>query len=153
MDTKQVLKKVIKSLASYQEKQKSFKKIFVNEPVMSKAIEVFDSEMDEMIESVLELIGVPEDQNPNDKYDSENWTRDVCADLIKSAAKNEKYIEPAAELISDWENLSDYVSRVESTTWFHYNQLLDDHITGYKNWHEKQLKNEKDKGKGKNKTA
>ncbi|MGE7649135.1 hypothetical protein ACQKM1_15290 [Peribacillus frigoritolerans] len=150
MEQKEILKNVIKSFSNYYEKQKSFKRVFLNEPVMSKAIEVFDTEMNEMVDHIFDLIGIPNEEY-SDKYDKSNWTRDVCINLIEIAAKNEKYIEPAIELISDWVNLGDYTSKIESHTWFRYYQLLDEHITGYKNWHEEQL--EKEKGKGKSKTA
>ncbi|CAK6471652.1 hypothetical protein BFRIG_01368 [Peribacillus frigoritolerans] len=143
---KEILKNLIKSFSNYYEKQNSFKRVFLNEPVMSKAIEVFDTEMIEMVDYVFDLIGIP-NEDSLDKYDRLNWTRDVCTNLIEKAAKNEKYIEPAIELISDWEKLSNYTSKVETHTWFRYYQLLDEHITGYKKWHEE--KREKEKGRGK----
>lgn len=149
MEQIEILKNVIKSFSNYYEKQKSFKR-FLNEPVMSKAIEVFDAEMNEMLDHVFDLIGIPNEES-SDKYDRLNWTRNVCTNLIEIATKNEKYIEPAIELISDWGNLEDYTSKVETHDWFRYYQLLDEHITGYKKWHEKQLV--KEKGKGKSKTA
>lgn len=146
MEQKEILKNVITSFSNYYEKQKSFKRVFLNEPVMSKAIEVFDSEMNEMVDHVFDLMGIPNEES-SDKYDKLNWTRDVCTNLIEIAANNEKYIEPAIELISDWANLNDYTSKVEKHTWLRYHQLLDEHITGYKKWHEEQQL-EKEKGKG-----
>lgn len=107
MEQKEILKNVITSFSNYYEKQKSFKRVFLNEPVMSKAIEVFDSEMNEMVDHVFDLMGIPNEES-SDKYDKLNWTRDVCTNLIEIAANNEKYIEPAIELISDWANLNDY---------------------------------------------
>lgn len=150
MEQKAILKNVIKSLSNYYEKQKSFKRVFLNEPVMSKAIEVFDTEMNEMVDHLFDLIGIPNEEY-SDKYGRLNWTRDVCTNLIEIAAKNEKYVEPAIELISDWKKLSDYTSKVETHTWFGYYKLLDEHITGYKKWHEDQR--DKEKGKKNSKTA
>jgi hypothetical protein len=143
MEQKEILKNVIKSLSNYNEKQESFKRCFLNEPVMSKAIEVFDTEMNEMVYLVFDLIGIPNEES-SDKNDRLNWTRDVCFNLINIAATNEKYVEPAVELISCWKNLTDYTSKVETHTWFRFHQLLDEHITGYKKWQEKQ----REKGKG-----
>ena len=142
MEQKEILNNVIRSFSSYFEKQKSFKRVFLNEPVMSKAIEVFDTEMHDMVDHVFDLIGIPNEES-SDKYDRLNWTRDVCTNLIKIAAKDEKYVEAAIELISDWEGLGDYTLKVENHTWFHYNQLLEEHITGYKKWHEEQKRNKK----------
>ncbi|MEE3951662.1 hypothetical protein [Peribacillus frigoritolerans] len=150
MKQKEILKNVIKSFSNYYEKQKSFKRVFLNEPVMSKAIEVFDTEMNEMVDHVFDLIGIPNEESL-DKYDRLNWKRDVCTKLIKIAAENEKYIEPAIELIYDWGNLEDYTSKIETHDWFRVHQLLDEHITGYKKWHEEQL--EMEKGKDNSKTA
>ncbi|WP_340141854.1 hypothetical protein [Priestia sp. D3YE.R1] len=115
---------------------------------MSKAIEVFDNEMLEMVDHAFDLMGIPNEEFP-DKYDRKNWTRCVCTNLIKIAAKNEKYVEPAVELINNWENLTDFTSKVESHTWFHYDPLLDEHLTGYKKWHEEQRQMEKTKTKSK----
>ncbi|MFP3511330.1 hypothetical protein SB775_17095 [Peribacillus sp. SIMBA_075] len=77
MEQKEILINVIKSFSNYYEKQKSFKKVFLNEPVMSKAIEVFDAEMNEMLDHVFDLIGIPNEES-SDKYDRLNWTRNVC---------------------------------------------------------------------------
>jgi hypothetical protein len=148
MKQTEILKNVIESLSSYYEKQESFNRIFSHEPVMSKAIEVFDTEMLEMVDHIFDLIGIPNEESPN-KYDRKNWTRDVCANLIKIAAKDEKYIEPAVELVSDWKRLGEYTSKVEKSTWFAYYELLDEHLTGYKKWHQDQRDKEKGKGKGK----
>lgn len=106
--------------------------------------------MNEMVDHVFDLIGIPNEES-NNKYDTKNWTRDVCTNLIKIAAKNEKYVEPAVELISKWKCLDDYTSKVETSTWFSYSKLLDEHLTGYKQWHQEQRN--KDKNKGKSKTA
>lgn len=53
---------------------------------MSKAIEVFDTEINEMVDHVFDLIGIPNAES-TDKYNGKNWTRDVCTKLIKIAAK------------------------------------------------------------------
>lgn len=148
MNQTKIIEGVIGTLESYHRKQKSFNAIFLNEPVMSKTIEVFDNEMLEMVDYVFDLLGIPTEE-PESKYDEENWTRNVCSALIKLAAKNEKYVEPAVELIINWERLSDYTTKVETSTWFNYNQLLDEHLTGYKTWHEKQRKKDKEKAKDK----
>ena len=150
MEQSEILKNVIESLSDYYEKQNSFNRIFLNEPVVSKAIEVFDTEINEMVDHVFDLIGIPNEESTN-KYNRKNWTRDVCTKLIEIAAKNEKYVEPAVELISDWKCLGDYTMKVETSTWFGYYQLLDEHITGYKKWHQEQR--DKDKDKGNSKTA
>ncbi|ASS95094.1 hypothetical protein [Peribacillus simplex] len=151
MEQKEILKNVIESLSNYYEKQKSFKRVFLNEPVMSKAVEVFDTGMNEMVDHIFDLIGIPNEESSDNKYETSNWTKRVLTNLIDIAAKEEKYIESTIELISDWKNLSDYTSKVESHTWFGYRQLLDEHITGFKKWHE-ELR-EKEKGKGKSKTV
>lgn len=52
-------------------------------------------------------------------------------------------MEPVVELIINWERLSDFTTKVETSTWFNYDQLLDEHLTGYKTWHEKQRKKDK----------
>lgn len=148
MKQTEILKNVIESLSNYYKKQESFNRTFLNEPVISKAIEVFDTEINEMVDHVFDLIGIPNEESA-DKYERKNWTRDVCTNLINIAAKNEKYVEPAVELISDWKSLRNYTSKVETSTWFYYHQLLDEHITGYKKWHQEQ----RDKDKGKSKTA
>ncbi|MED3972925.1 hypothetical protein COM86_09445 [Priestia megaterium] len=148
MEHQKILENVIETLSNYYKKQKSFIRIFLNEPVMSKAIEVFDNEMLEMVDHAFDLMGIPNEESP-DKYDKKNWTRGVCTNLIKIAAKNDKYVEPAVELINNWENLTDFTSKVESHTWFHYDQLLDEHLTGYKKWHEEQRQMEKTKTKSK----
>jgi hypothetical protein len=137
MEQNEVLENVIKSLSNYYKKQKSFNRIFTNEPVMSKAIEVFDSEMLEMIDHVFDLIGITNEESTN-IYDEEDWTRRVCKNLLIIAAKNEKYVEPAVELIINWENLSEHTTKVETSTWFNYEELLGEHLTGYKKWYEEQ---------------
>ncbi|ALC91575.1 hypothetical protein AM500_18625 [Bacillus sp. FJAT-18017] len=152
MEIQLLLEKVINTLSDYYEKQDSFKNVFQHEPIMSKAIEVFDEEMLNMIDIVLELIGIPNEES-SEKYSRENWTKSVCSNLIKIAAQDKKFIVPAAELISNWKCLSDYTSKIETHTWFYYTQLLEEHITGYKKWHENQQKKEKEKGKNKTKTA
>jgi len=137
MEQNEILVNVIKSLSNYYQKQESFDRIFTNEPVMSKAIEVFDNEMLEMVDHVFDLIGITNEESTN-KYDEENWERRVCKKLLINAAINEKYVEPAVELIINWENLSDYTTKVETSTWFNYKELLGEHLTGYKKWHEEQ---------------
>jgi hypothetical protein len=143
----EILKNVIGSLKQYHLKQESFKQIFSNEPVMSKAIEVFDTEMDEMVEHIFDLIGIPNGESSNNKYERKNWTRDVCTNLVKIAAENEKYVEPAVELISDWKRMGTYTAKVEKHTWFGFYELLDEHINGYKNWEEEQRIKDNDKDK------
>lgn len=143
MDKEKILKNVIKSFSDYNAKQKSFKRIFLNEPVMSKAIEVFYDEMVEMLGHIFDLLEIPREESDKDR--DSNWTRDICFGLIKIAANNEKYVEPTIELVLDWKNLNDYTSRVETHNWFHFEELLDEHLTGYKKWYEKQQKRERSK--------
>lgn len=57
-----ILKNVIESLSNYYEKQESFNRIFFNEPVMSKAIEVFDTEIEDMINYIFDLMGIPNEE-------------------------------------------------------------------------------------------
>ncbi|NGY88516.1 hypothetical protein F6Y05_36600 [Bacillus megaterium] len=143
MKETEIIENVIGTLVAYHKKQKSFNTIFSNEPVMSKAIEVFDNEILEMVDHIFDSMGIPTDE-PKNKYDEKNWTRDVCTALIKIAAKNEKYVAPAVELVSNWKHLSEYTTKVETRTWFNYDQLLDEHLTGYKTWHEKQREKDKE---------
>ncbi|MFB8425070.1 hypothetical protein ACFC4S_23925 [Priestia megaterium] len=46
--------------------------------------------------------------------------------------------------MSNWKHLSEYTTKVETRTWFNYDQLLDEHLTGYKTWHEKQREKDKE---------
>lgn len=73
----------------------------------------------------------------------------VSCDLLFCATQEEKYVKPAAEIISDWGNLPKYISRIESTTWFYPEDLLDEHITGYKKWFEQQREEKKEDNQAK----
>lgn len=142
MEKEEIILDVITTLHNYYEKQESFRKTFPDQPAITKAIEIFDVEMDEMIDSVLDLIEVPSEET-NERYNKINWTRGVCTNLIKNAAKYPEFKQPAAEMILDWKNLEAYTSRVDKHTWFHYTELLEEHLTGYKKWHEKQREENK----------
>lgn len=131
MDQQEILKNTIKTFSNYYEKQRSFESIISYDPVISKALEVFDVDMEEMAQRVFDLMKIPFEDSP-EKNGRENWTRDICLSLIKLAAEEEKYIAPAVELITDWRNLNDYTSKVKSHTWFYHSQLLDAHLSGYK---------------------
>ncbi|WP_216830592.1 hypothetical protein [Alkalihalobacterium elongatum] len=139
MDNNKVLKKLISTLSSYNSKQSSFVDLFEKNPVLSKAIEVFNDDIDSMIYLVFDQMGIPEEDEDN-KYERKNWTRDVCFSLIHKAAKNDKYVEPAVELIADWKRLRDYTSKVDSHSWFYYDHLLEEHLTGYQAWHKQKRK-------------
>ena len=52
-----------------------------------------------------------------------NWSRKVCTNLIIEAAKNKEHLEAAVDLISKWENLSDYTKKVENQSSFNYDRL------------------------------
>src|SRR5690554_3319321 len=106
MDHQQVLKELIQTLSYYRKKQSLFMELFEENPVLSKVIEVFDEEMDTMIYLVFDQMGIPEEVEVN-KYGRKNWKRNVCFHLIQQAASNEKYVEPAVELICDWEKLTE----------------------------------------------
>lgn len=142
MEREKVVKKVILTVAGYKKKKSSFKKE-LNNPVTTKAVEIFDEDINELIDSVFDLLGFPTECEDNNPYERENWYRRVCASLIDEAASNEKYIDPAVELISNWENIRDNVEKVEKVTWFYHEKLLESHLTGYKKWHEEQRKQEK----------
>ncbi|WP_273837305.1 hypothetical protein [Guptibacillus sedimenti] len=146
MEREKVIKKVILTVASYNKKKDSFKKV-LNDPVTTKAVEVFDEDISELIDSMLDLLGLPPEGEDDSTYERKDWHRDVCANLIDQAASNEKYIDPAVEMISDWENLNECTEKVESHSWFYYKGLLDAHLTGYKKWHEEQRELEKNKKK------
>ncbi|MFB8425071.1 hypothetical protein ACFC4S_23930 [Priestia megaterium] len=71
MKETEIIENVIGTLVAYHKKQKSFNTIFSNEPVMSKAIEVFDNEILEMVDHIFDSMGIPTDE-PKNKYDEKN---------------------------------------------------------------------------------
>ena len=151
IDREKIIRKAIEAKKQHLKKQEEFERAFSNDAISFAAL-TFSEGMDKMIEIVLDAVGVPDEQDESNKYETENWRRDVCKQLIKRAAKESKYIEPAVELICDWENLETYTSKVETLSWFYYEKLLDEHLVGYKNTAEKEVK-ETDKPNRKIKTA
>ncbi len=148
MHRETVIKNVINSLSNYYKKQESFKRVFSNEPIMEKVSETFDTEIFDLIDSVLDMLDLPENHEidreykyPNhvskdkinlvleaqksDNGESSNWSRKVCTNLIIEAAKNKKYLEAAVDLISKRERLSDYTKKVENQIFFNYVDFLD----------------------------
>ena len=119
MQHTEILKNAINKISNCYEKEMILSWSFIDDDIKS-----FDTEINEMVDSVFDLIGVPKEQNL-DKCKKRKWIRDVCTNLIQIAAKNEKYVEPAVELISDWGNLYDYKSIIETKNTWSYYDLLD----------------------------
>ncbi|MCD8509077.1 MAG: hypothetical protein LRY73_03795 [Bacillus sp. (in: Bacteria)] len=59
MDQQEILKNTIKTFSNYYEKQRSFESIISYDPVISKALEVFDVDMEEMAQRVFDLMKIP----------------------------------------------------------------------------------------------
>ncbi|MYL65493.1 hypothetical protein GLW07_19220 [Bacillus hwajinpoensis] len=148
MHREKVIKNVINSLSNYYRKQESFKRVFSNEPIMEKVSETFDAEIFDLIDSIFDMLGLPEKDEidserecPNhtskgkkylvlkaqksEKGEGLNWSRKVCDNLIIEAAKNKEHLEAAVELISKWENLSNYTEKVENQSSVYYEDFLD----------------------------
>ena len=150
MHRETVITNVINSLSNHYKKQESFKRVFSNEPIMEKMSETFEAEIFDLIDSVLDMFGIPEKEEidgeyeyPNhaskanlnlvleaqksEKGEVSNWSRKVCTNLIIESAKNNDHLEAAVDLISKWEYLSDYTKKVEYQTCFNYIDLLEQH--------------------------
>ncbi|MGE6202999.1 hypothetical protein [Guptibacillus hwajinpoensis] len=148
MNTQSTITNVINTLSSYYKKQESFKNIFSNQSIMVKVGETFDEEIFELIDSVLDMLGLPrkEDVEVNGNNHSienglnlsleaqlykegfrDQWERKICTNLIIEAAKNKIYLESAVKLVSQWQKLNQYIKEVEKHDCFYYIDLLKKH--------------------------
>ncbi|MGD6846303.1 hypothetical protein [Rossellomorea aquimaris] len=126
MERKSVVKELITIFSKYHKKHESFKEFCLENPVLEKSIEVFDEELEDLIYLNLKQLGICENDE-TEQYCKENWTINTCYNLIKLASEDDKYVKAAIDIVSDWENLKTYTSKVESHTWFYYKDVLVEH--------------------------
>ena len=81
-----------------------------------KAIEVFDEDIEKLLNYIFDLLGMSEDKD--------QWERNVCFNIINSCVDDSKYREVASELICDWRALAVFTKKVKTHARFNTEDLL-----------------------------
>ncbi|WP_416420357.1 hypothetical protein ACLZHR_25745 [Priestia aryabhattai] len=153
-DTKELIEKLIDVQIGYCNDRKEIRKYLEDQPVVLAMLESYTERIDRITEIIVEdILEIPEEP-ANNKYQKKNWTRSFSTGLIEHAAENNgEYKESVLEILMDWKNMSSYIKKVETSTWFYREELLKEHSEGFPTYQKKLEEEEKEKKKRTKKTT
>ena len=153
-DTKKIIEELIDIQIGYYNDRKEIRKYLENQPVVLAMLDSYTERISDITEVIIKDILEVSDEPSDNKYNRENWSREVVRDMINYTVKADgEYKDSVIELIIDWKNFQDSTTKVEKHTWFRYKELLDEHSQGFPTYQKQLEEEEKEKKKRTKKTT
>lgn len=122
MNYKINIEKIINIHAKLYKYNNFFEKTYLSNEILLKELELFDDLILDQTNILLDILGIPKGEK--NKKCGEADARDICTNLISLASKEPKWMKAAIELIVNWESFTDLIPKVQTRTWFYYEDLL-----------------------------